>query len=293
MYKLYQMAHKKLLHKINTIPLIRYQGELAYQEAVKKHIINLPHLSKSDLELVARMKEEGVVITSLEELAIPSTYQLLDAIKNIMPKLQKNVPSHEKEFVFHASSQQIMEYPEIFLWGLEQRLLNIVENYFGFPVAYHGVYFRRDITNELEKGSRLWHIDKDARRVMKIIIYLNDIDENQGPFQYISQSLTSHIADSLKYVCGYILDKTMQEVISSENYKSCLGSMGTVVFAATDSIFHRGKIPVTSDRFTLFFDYTPRSKKHSFYNSTSLPYEDLTLLAENFSESQKKHIMWQ
>ncbi|WP_016952886.1 hypothetical protein [Anabaena sp. PCC 7108] len=292
MYKFCQKTHNKILTRINKIPFVRDQGEIAYQKAVKKHIIYLPHLSQSDFYLLNRIKEEGVVITTLEELGIPSSYQLLDAAKNIIPKIRTSIDSQQEEIVVHATSQQIMEYPEIFLWGLEQRLLNIIENYFGFPVAYHGVYFRRDISNQLEKGSRLWHIDREAQRVMKIIIYLNDIDENHGPFQYISQSLTSDIAHSLKYVSGYISDKIMQEFTSSENYKSCLGSIGTVVFAATDRIFHRGKIPIKSDRFALFFDYTPRSKKHSFYSSSSLPYEDLILLAENFAKSQKEHIVW-
>ncbi|MGM3308674.1 2OG-Fe(II) oxygenase [Anabaena sp. WFMT] len=285
-----QKTRNKILKKIDTIPFVRHRSELAYQTEVNKHIPNLPTLSNNDLDLVDKIHQEGVFITSLTDLKIPSTHQFFQAAQNLMPKIQKHTSDHNNKFAIHASSQQIMDYPEIFLWGLEQRLLNIVENFLGLPVAYHGVYFRIDIANQVEKGSRLWHIDKEARNVLKIIVYLNDIDEEKGPFQYIPQYLTLEIVQSLRYKSGYILDKAMQEVTSTTNYQSCSGSAGTVIFAATGSMFHRGKMPVNGDRFSIFFDYTPRLKEHSFYGASSLPYKDLLLLAENLSEPQKKCI---
>ncbi len=79
----------------------------------------------------------------------------------------------------------------------------------------------------------------------------------------------------------------MQKVISPSYYKSCLGAPGTVIFAATSSIFHRGKLPVHSDRLSIFFDYTSRLQKQSSYHNLSLSNEDLRLLAKNISESIK------
>ncbi|MBD2384128.1 2OG-Fe(II) oxygenase [Cylindrospermum sp. FACHB-282] len=290
MYSLLQKTQNKILKKIYTIPFLEYQSEIAYQIAAAKHTLNLPVISSTDLDLVERIRQSGVVITSLEELGISSTPQLLQAAKKLMSEIAETVAMSKNEFAIHASSQQIMKYPAVFLWGLEQRLLNIVENFLGLPAAYHGAYFRRDIANKVEKGSRLWHLDKEARKVIKIIVYLHDTSENQGPFQYLPQSLTSKIARSLKYTSGYILDKTMQEIISPANYKSCIGSAGTVIFAATSNIFHRGSIPIASDRFAVFFDYTPRLKNYSFYGSSSLPHTDLLLLAKNLSEKQKRSI---
>jgi hypothetical protein len=210
----------------------------------------------------------------------------------LMQKISEDTFNHSDQIVVHASSEQIMKYPQIFLWGLEQRLLNIVENYICLPVAYQGVYFRRDIANQLEAGSRLWHIDQEDRKILKIIIYLNDVSEDYGPFQYIPKSLTSKISDSLKYTSGYIQDKIMQGVISSEVYKSCTGIAGTVIIAETSNIFHRGKPPINSDRFAIFFDYTSRRYKQTLYGTSTLGYKDLLLLSKNLSETQKKCIFW-
>jgi hypothetical protein len=293
MYILLQKMRNKILKKIDTIPFVRYQADLDYQTALEKYIPNLPIISKNDFDVVETIKNEGVVITSLESLGITSTIKLLHAAQKLLPKIPPSVSGHKNEFTIHATSEQIMEYPEIFLWGLEKRLLDIVENYLGLPVAYHGAYFRRDIANQVEQGSRLWHIDKEDRKVLKIIVYLNDISEDTGPFQYVPPSLTSTIAKSLKYTSGYIRDKVMQELISSGSYQSCIGKSGTVIFAATGSIFHRGKPPIVSDRFAIFFDYTSRRLKQSFYGNSCLPDNDLQLLSKNLSKQQKECIFWQ
>lgn len=293
MHMVWQKIRKRVFQKINQIPFVRHQADIAYQIAVERHKYYLPSISQDDLQLVEKIQTEGVVITSLDNLGILSNSQLLDSAKKLMVKMASNNFIHKNQFVVHATSQQLMEYPQIFLWGLEQRLLNIVELYIGLPIAYHGAYFRRDIANNLEIGSRLWHIDSEDRKVLKIIVYLNDIGESQGPFQYIPQSLTAQVAHSLKYTYGYIQDRTMQKVISPTNYKSCIGNAGTVVFAATGSIFHRGKPPETSDRYTIFFDYTSRRKQDLYYINFTLPDKDLISLSQNLSEQQKQCLFWQ
>ncbi|WP_340626611.1 hypothetical protein [Aphanizomenon flos-aquae] len=67
---------------------------------------------------------------------------------------------------------------------------------------------------------------------------------------------------------------------------------GTVIIADTASIFHRGKPPITSDRFTLFFDYTTIRYKQVLHGTSTLPYKDLLVLSKYLSESQKKCIFW-
>lgn len=293
MYTLIQKAGYKILRNVEQIPFVQAQAEQSYQAALKEHVANLPILSTSDKSLLETIKREGVAITSLESLGITSTPRFFQAAKNLMQEIPKSIYAQKNEFVVHATSQQIMEYPEIFLWGLEQRLLNIVENYVGLPVAYHGAYFRRDIANKIERKSRLWHMDKEDRKVLKIIVYLNNIGDDGGPFQYIPQSLTSTAASFLRYNYEYIQEKTMERVIPPSHWKSCTGLSGTVVFATTSSIFHRGKIPLTSDRFAVFFDYTSRQPRHRFYCKSSLPQQDLLLMAKKLSEPQKNCLFWQ
>jgi hypothetical protein len=287
---LIKKIRNRVVKYIYTMPSVQKHGDFIHQLTAQQHLINLPSLSLEDYKLVHRLKTEGVVITSLEELAIPSSREMLSSAQNLIPLFPSVI--RKNEYVLHATNKQMMENPEIFIWGLEKRILNIAENYFGLPVAYHGAYFRKDIANKVERKSRLWHMDNENRQVLKIIIYLQDVNEDQGPFQYISLETTQKLAQKLRYRLGYIKDTAMQRQASSSDYKSCLGVSGTVIFAATGSIFHRGKIPVASDRFTLFFDYTSRLPTYPFLNPYTLPQDYLRSLSRSITKYQMKSLLW-
>ena len=262
-------------------------SQVVYQRKVKEHAANLPKISAADMAIVDALQREGVFITSLEQLEISSTPLLLNACQHLLPKIQTIFPSCQEQYVIHANSSQLMEYPEIFYWGLEEKLLNIIENYLSLPITCHGVYFRRDLANQIQKKSRLWHLDREDRRMFKIIIYLNDVSEEGGPFQYIPKSLTSMASRALEYDYSYVDDKTMEQVVPSSKWKSCLGAAGTVVLADTASIFHRGKKPLVSDRITIFFDYTSRRPKHPHYCQSFFSIDELNILTQNLSPRQQ------
>ncbi|MEA5596643.1 2OG-Fe(II) oxygenase [Rivularia sp. UHCC 0363] len=293
--------YKRIVYKIRNelslnsqkLPFWCTQAELNYLAALKKHYSYLPVISDYEKNLIANLRTEGVAMTSLEALSISYNEIMLQAAKTLIPKIPRSISENKNEFVVHATPQQILEHQEIFLWGLEERLVNIVENYIGLPVAYHGAYFRRDIANTVQVKSRLWHIDPEDRTVLKIVIYLHDVDDNSGPFEYIPKSFTSELVSSLKYKHGYVQDQTMEKVISPSKFKTCTGIAGTVILADTGGIFHRGKIPVSSDRYAVFFDYTSRKPiVHNHYRASFLSNEDLQLLSKNLSPQQRECVFW-
>jgi hypothetical protein len=289
---LIEKVSNHLLKQIYRIPLIEKKSEKAYQEALQKYINNIPLISLEDTDLITTIKREGIAITSLEKLGINSTAEMLKTADNLS-SLLKNFSEYEKnEYTLHATISQMVQQPEVVLWGLEERILRIAESYFGLPVAYQGAYLRRDLVNKIENKSRLWHIDTEDRQVFKVIIYLHEMHEDNGPFQYIPKDITSKVAQKLNYKSGYIQEQRMQEIIPTTDYQSCLGSAGTVVFAATSSIFHRGKLPISSERFAIFFDYTSRFPKYPFHSQSLFSPDDLLLLCENLSEYQKQCLLW-
>ena len=85
---------------------------------------------------------------------------------------------------------QFLRYPEIFQWGLQDKLIRIAENYIQTPVAYDT--FRCDVTYApvQDSGQRRWHIDHEDRRMLKVFVYLNDVDIDTGPFEYLDKKAT-------------------------------------------------------------------------------------------------------
>ena len=72
--------------------------------------------------LLAALDCEGVFVTSLDKLDIFSTSRFLNACHNILPKIQTISPSCSQDYVIHATASQLIQYPEIFYWGLEEKV---------------------------------------------------------------------------------------------------------------------------------------------------------------------------
>jgi hypothetical protein len=258
---------KTLQNKISQIPL-----ELKYRAELAKHTKALPQLSRNDQPIVDALQTEGVYVTSLEKLGFSATPALLNAVSDLLPEsalalgpkvgdqgsLKPALQLRPAQFV------TLTDYPEFFLWGLESRLLNMMEAYIGLPVAYHGVNLRYDVGVDKPGSTQQWHRDGEDRRIGKLIVYLSDVGPDNGPFEYIPKSSTpsyqsfGHIYRKI-LASGYsgISDEEMARAVPPSAWKSCLGPAGTVVFVDTRSVFHRGK-PPRAERSALFYVYTSR-----------------------------------
>lgn len=286
-----RISHK-ILREFSQIKPIQLRRERAYHKAIQAYASHQPILSPCDLEIVNSLEQEGIFVTSLEKLQIPLTCKLIQASQTLLPKILAASPSNPKDYLIKVPPDQLMEYPQLFHWGLEERLLNIVENYLALPVAYHGLYFRRDLANKIQRRTRLWHLDKEDYRMVKIILYLNDVGDNGGCFQYIPKTLTHSIRRRLNYNYGAIKDQVMEQVVPQEHWKSCPGSSGTVLFIDSAHIFHRGQVPIGSDRLSIFFDYTSRFPKYPYYCKTDFSIQQLMALSHGVCSRKKDCVFW-
>ena len=280
------------------------KSEFNYELQRRKHENKLPAINSLDRSIVDAIKTEGVFVTSLDSLLIESTLKLIAAAYSLFDKLATTVSDNliDNEYIncnaVEATPTQIItQYPDIFLWGVEERLLNLAENYIGLPVAYHGVNCRRDIINNKHMGTRLWHTDGDDIRMLKIIIYLNDVTEDGGPFEYIPKSQSFWYAYlKLKYMrkgASAFCDEEIKKILPKSAWKSCLGSKGTVIFLDPRSVFHHGKMP-NLERSALFFLYTTRHPLHPEISKHSFNFEPdhLLDLARQVSYQQKECILY-
>lgn len=202
------------------------------------------------------------------------------------------MPKSKNQYCICSSNYNAIKHREIFLWGLKSRLLDIVENYLGLPAAYHGIYLRRDLAINIVRKSRLWHTDKEDRRMLKIIVHLNDVDNSNGAFQYIAKDFSDRIYRQLNYNHEYVKEERMKRVIPPSEWISCNGKAGTVILVDSASVFHRGQIPQTTDRLSLFFDYTSDRPLRPYYCKSSLPIEVLLALSPKLTSRQKSCVFW-
>jgi hypothetical protein len=186
----------------------------------------------------------------------------------------------------------MMNYPAIFLWGLQEKLLDIVENYLGVPLRYHGPGMRREIADGKATDVRQWHIDPEDRRMVKIIIYLNEVNIDGGPYEYISLPLTSLCTKALKYSSGYVSDRAMQEVLPVDYWQPCLGNFGTAIFSDTCRVLHRAKPPLAVDRYSLSFTYTSKKPLAYRYDQFHFSLDYWLKMRSRLSERQRDAILY-
>ena len=283
---------KRIPNKLKRIflqfPLFKIISELAYKKEIEKYVNHLPKISPEDLTLVDSLRQEGAFVTSLQALEIPSTSLLLPSTEKLLPELRA-FSSNDND-VISLPFFKLMKYPEIFLWGLEERLLNIIENYIGLPIIYHGAHFRREIANGKIIGVRQWHTDVEDHRMVRIILYLNDVNLNGGPFEYISKHSTSLLRQILQYSSGFVSDKVIKSLIPTADWKPCTGRSGTVIFSDTRNIFHRAKPPVAADRFSITFSYTSR-RPITIFSKVILSRDELLKISNRLSRRQGECIL--
>ncbi len=251
----------KVAEKISVL-----KDELAYRVSLWHHGKNLPAISAKDQLIVDTLKTSGVYITSLEDLGFSSTAKMLATANTCADSMVNPRDIHAGYKL--PQIYTVTDLPEFFNWGIETRLQNIIEHYIGLPIAFHGVHVRKDFPNKKQLETLLWHKDSEDRRMIKVIIYLNDVTEEHGPFEYIP--LPTNALDQVKnYQVDYELwrvnflginDDKMMKVIPKSTWKSCPGKAGTVIFADVRNILHHGTVR-NQERSTLFFTYTANSPK--------------------------------
>ena len=260
-----------------------FLSELNYQIELARHAKKLPILSAQDQLIVDACRQEGAFSTSLEHFGIPSTDEMLEVAQRHFATMDRVLTDRRAkgeqlgtvDSPAYPTIFTVTDLPEFSQWACEQRLLNIVENYIGLPVVFQGVHLRQDFANEKPVTTELWHRDLEDRRVIKVFVYLTDVNEENGPFEYIPKSKASPLMwwwINLKIAIRTrqrphelgINDDEMNALVPRLLWKRCEGPAGMVVFSDAVALFHHGKSR-TQGRKSLFFVYTaanPRGAEH-------------------------------
>ncbi|ESA34439.1 phytanoyl- dioxygenase [Leptolyngbya sp. Heron Island J] len=235
-------------------------------------------LNDYDRLLISQLRQEGVCTTTLDNLALLGTSTMLSIAERALEHLPHGASVEfkgERSASSHSvglNARKLMSYPDLFLWGLQARWLELIEDYLRQPVAYLGCIIRKEVPNQKQVGVRLWHQDGEDYKVVKVIIYLNDVGEDEGPFEYIPRKYTPSYSQ-FRHVNNNIRDHDMAQVVAPQAWKRCLGPRGTVVIADTVSVFHHASVP-KKERYALTLAYTSRAPKNMALCRQWCPYDD-------------------
>ena len=225
--KAVKRAANKLKREVLRLPPFNYVWDMQYHAALGRHGSTLPWIRERDAAMVRALRKDGVWATSLDAFELPGTSAFLDSTKTLVEELRALIPRGN---AIRLPLERLIAHPAIYLWGLQERLLDMVENYIGLPLMYHGADLRREIPDGRATDVRQWHVDVEDARMVKVITYMNDVVTTGGPFEYLSRDSSRATAKTLNYSSGFVTDRAMSAVIPESQWQAATGPFATAAW---------------------------------------------------------------
>jgi hypothetical protein len=231
---------------------------LANRSARRRYAHEPPVLDDVQRGILERLRNEGYATIPFSELA-PDLWGELEPeatrfVSETEAELAREKEGGEsalrrregKEFVVRKYAYDVelsLDDPWLRL-GLNTRLLDMANAYLGMwaKLEYVDVWYTPPVEDPQRRSSQRWHRDFNDRHLLKAFLYLVDVDEETGPFEYVPRTAPGNELDYLwpwrplgeNYPPEQeLLDKIADRTVSFTAPK------GTIIFCNTCG-FHRG-----------------------------------------------------
>lgn len=147
----------------------------------------------------------------------------------------------------------LVDYPESESVVFDQKIIDICNQYYGHIPFLSNINIKRNYFSRPQITETLkFHEDPEAGKLIKVFIYLNDVDIEHGPFTYVRESHKIKIPyNKSKIRWG---DQEIEKFYGKENICHLTGEAGDVILADTSG-FHKGLFLKQDERtmMTLYF----------------------------------------
>jgi hypothetical protein len=257
-------------------------GDNRYEARRSQHAANLPRLCREHAGIVADLGDTGVAIRTLElpSAVLDSTYRFTQMLCS----------RRTDEACVRTTSRELAMDPSLFMWGLSEDLLDLAECHIGLPPRYLGVEVKREIVGPAagrrHKAVRRWHLDHEDRRILKVIVYLSDVDSRSAPFGYVDLPTSEAVLSRRHHAYAPArLDEVVRAEVPPYKRIKVTGPRMTAIYVDTGRVLHRVFPPLESERYSVTFAFCSRST-HLTYSQLMLPAASLRKLHHDLSPRQ-------
>jgi len=218
--------------------------------------------------VLSELNRDGIAITTVKALLGDESCcrELATAVDRLereqastmeAMRAEANVESAtgKKTFIFELLNRNPVFDPDSIYarFALQQPILQVANAYFGMltRLRYYNVW-HTFATDSQPRESQLWHRDREDLLILKVFMYLSDVDDGAGPFTYATgthpkgkqrQEAESFMEGNVKRTT----DDQMLNLIPKDRWRRGVGESGTIIFADTRG-YHKGGLARTSDR---------------------------------------------
>jgi hypothetical protein len=257
--KLEKAAKKSELtwrYGLNLVPTLRFR-------------LRQPALAPESARVVDALNRDGVAMTSVPALLGPTS--CFDELSAEVERLQKSLQDRIAAARSLADTSEIEVGKKTFLleyldhnaaldpqsiyarFALQPNILRIANAYVGMLTRMRYCNVWHNFASQAQpRESQLWHRDPEDLYIVKVFVYLSDVDQGAGPFTYAPGT---HRKGPVRQQPDYLLegdtkrstDAQMAAVVPCDHWVTCTGRRGTIVFADTKG-YHKGGLSRERDR---------------------------------------------
>ena len=242
------------------------QNLTLYSEAYTKRKNQYPNYKPSDkaLDIALNLEKKGHY--KIENFLDTNQIDLINAkVDEILKdathpynqnKISEKDAQNTKPFI--QCLQPLVSVPEIHPFVFNDLIIDIAGAYLDCYPAFGTCNLRRSYVNGLpETGTQTYHVDPNSPRFLKFFIYLNDVDEDGGPFCYIEGTHQRKFwlnGQSFNQMYNWPTDIINQIHEGQHEVKYFTAKKGDLLMADTNG-WHRGTKPFSQNRTMLTLDY--------------------------------------
>jgi len=218
-------------------------------------------------EIVHALDTEGVHVTTLDRLLGPAAAGFLEAVAAARALVTDRATGacvrwHRSAASIDLDHEELLaRLPALFMLGLDATMLAVAEQYLRVPVAYHGAVFRHSPVDGRQVGPRRWHRDAEDFHVLRSVLYLSDVTEGSGPFEYVPRGLQAR-ANAAVAQTGMCSDDQMEAHVPRALWKRVVGPAGTIVIADSAQVFHHESLQRDTPRSVLMVGHASRRPRN-------------------------------
>ena len=238
---------------------------LSNRESRRLFAQDRPELDELQRRIVLDVEAQGFSVVSFSDLFPPETWLELEALgRRFIADTETDLAAggehvkvrEGKEFVVRLLSYGVdvgLDNPW-FRVCASRRMLDLANAYLRMwsKLEYVDAWYSVPQPKEATRiSSQRWHRDFNDKHLLKAFLYLVDVDEDMGPFQYISGSQPGgQYADAWRWQPlgeNYPTEGELEERIPASAAKVFTAPKGTIIFCNTAG-FHRGGFSTTEPR---------------------------------------------
>lgn len=222
-------------------------------------------LTSTQARIVNELRANGISFSSLDEL-FPAE-SLLETMNLFVAQNSSNLSHYsKKDFILGFwEYKPILDFANPFVdFAIQPAIHSIANAYMEMWTRLNYFHLAKTVPvgDAQAKFSQNWHRDSEEKRMLKVFVYLTDVDEEAGPFTYVKGSTYGNrygnVAPQHPPEGSYPQAEIIEKKISNQDIVVGLGKAGTVIFCDTSGL-HRGGHAKNKERIMSTTFYTADS----------------------------------